>query len=179
MITTAGRAASAGIRPARPDDLPRLRDILNTEILTSTASWSTSARTAEDMAAWFDERVAAGFPVLVARDPATDQIAGFASYGPFRKGEGYAGSVEHSVYVHRDFRGRGIAARLIASLLEHAAGAGLRLMIGGISADAASSLALHRRLGFREVGRIPGAGRKFGRTLDLVLVARSLVPGDA
>ena len=53
------------------------------------------------------------------------------------------------------------------------------LMIGGISADATASLRLHRKLGFQEVGRIPGAGHKFGRSLDLVLMARALVPGDA
>lgn len=173
MSGTAGRAAEAAIRAARPEDLPRLRDILNTEILTSTASWTTSTRTDADMAAWFNARVEAGYPVIVALSPGRDQIAGYASYGPFRKGEGYAGTVEHSVYVHHDFRGRGIAAGLVRALLDRAAGAGLRLMIGGISADATTSLKLHRRLGFREVGRIPGAGRKFGRALDLVLMARA------
>ena len=178
MTSAAARAVDARIRAATADDLPSLRDILNTEILTSTASWTTSVRTLEQMHAWLSGRLADDFPVLVAECPTSATIAGYASYGPFRKGEGYAGTVEHSVYVHRDFRGRGFAACLVSVLLSRAADAGKRLMIGGISSDAEPSLRLHRKLGFREVGRIPGAGHKFGRSLDLILMARSLVPGE-
>ena len=176
--SAAAAAARARIRAATPADLPRLREILNTEILTSTASWTTVARSPDDVSAWFDGRRDAGSPVLVAECPATGEVAGYASFGPFRSGQGYAGTVEHSVYVHKDFRGRGIAACLMGALIERAREDGKRLMIGGVSGDAKASLKLHRKLGFREVGRIPGAGRKFGRTLDLVFMALSLVPGQ-
>lgn len=172
----AAGAVRARIRAATPEDLPRLRAILNTEILTSTASWTTVARSPEEMSAWFDDRLAGGLPVLVAECPSSGDVAGYASYGPFRSGQGYAGTVEHSVYVHQDFRGRGIAACLLGALIDRARTSGKRLMVGGVSADAEASLGLHRKLGFREVGRIPGAGHKFGRTLDLVFMALSLVP---
>ena len=175
MIGTTAHGNSSAVRAARRQDLPHLLDILNTEILTSTASWTTSTRMLTEMSAWFDDRRSAGFPVLVATCRNEDRIAGYASYGAFRQGEGYTGTVEHSVYVHRDYRGRGIATSLVMSLLRAAKAAGLRLMIGGISADQTASLALHRKLGFREVGRIKGAGEKFGRTLDLVLMARTPV----
>ena len=175
----AGPAARVLIRAARPGDIERLRDILNTEILTSTASWTTAARTSQAMTDWMDGRVEAGFPVLVAVDQGTKVVGGYASYGPFRTGEGYAGTVEHSVYVHGDFRRSGMATSLIGALLSQATEAGKRLMIGGVSSDQLASLHLHRKLGFREVGRIPGAGHKFGKALDLVLMARSLLPGNA
>ena len=171
-------AAKAHVRSATPADLPRIRDILNAEILTSTASWTTVARSEQDMAEWFAARQDQGFPVLVAEDPATGDVAGYASYGPFRAGQGYAGTVEHSVYVESECRGYGIAACLMGALIERARAAGKRLMIGGVSADQEASLRLHRKLGFAEVGRIPGAGHKFGRRLDLVFMALGLVPGD-
>ena len=156
-------AAKAHVRSATPADLPRIRDILNAEILTSTSSWTTVARSEQDMAEWFAARQDQGFPVLVAEDPATGEVAGYASYGPFRAGQGYAGTVEHSVYVESECRGYGIAACLMGALIERARAASLRL---------------HRKLGFAEVGRIPGAGHKFGRRLDLVFMALGLVPGD-
>jgi len=62
----------------------------------------------------------------------------------------------------------------VNALITRARGAGKRLMIGAISGDAAASPRFHRRMGFAEVGRISGAGQKFGRVLDLILVARSL-----
>jgi phosphinothricin acetyltransferase len=169
-------AARVSVRAATAADLPRLRDILNSEILTSTASWMTVAKSKSDMADWFAAREAQGFPVLVAEDPATREVAGYASYGPFRAGQGYAGTVEHSVYVQSDFRGHGIAACLMGALIGRAREAGMHLMIGGVSADQEASLRLHGKLGFQEVGRIPGAGRKFGRTLDLVFMALPLRP---
>ena len=177
--TDAGPAARVLIRAARPGDIERLRDILNTEILTSTASWTTAARTTDSMTDWMESRTQSGFPVLVAVCPDTKTVGGYASYGPFRNGEGYSRTVEHSVYVHGDFRRSGMATCLIGALLDRASEAGKRLMIGGVSSDQLASLHLHRKLGFREVGRIPGAGHKFGKALDLVLMARSLLPGNA
>ena len=174
-IRGAVAAAKAHVRAATPADLPRIRDILNAEILTSTASWTTVAKSAQDMAEWLIARQDQGFPVLVAEDPATGDVAGYASYGPFRAGQGYAGTVEHSVYVHAEMRRYGIAACLMSALIDRARETDKRLMVGGISADQETSLRLHRKLGFTEVGRIPGAGRKFGRQLDLVLMALRLV----
>ena len=129
------------------------------------------------MQTWFAARCDGGFPVLVAERPDHPGIAGYASFGPFRQGEGYAGTVEHSVYVDTAHRGHGVASALMHALIGRARSASNRLMIGGISADAEPSLRLHARLGFREVGRIPGAGHKFGRTRDLVLMALPLDSG--
>ena len=174
---TVAAAVRARIRAANRSDLPALKDILNREIRTSTASWTTVEKSLADMTLWFDDRIAAGHPVLVAECPATGDVSGYASYGPFRSGEGYAATVEHSVYVHHEFRGQGIAACLLDVLITRAREAGMRLMIGGISSEAEGSRRLHQKMGFREVGRIPSAGMKFGRSLDLVLMALPLVKG--
>ncbi len=171
---TAATPIEAHVRRGTPADLPRLREILNDEILTSTASWTTVPKTIDDMAAWLSGRMAGGFPVLVAEMPAGGPVAGYGSYGPFRPGQGYAGTVEHSVYVDAAHRRAGVAACLIGALVEHARHAGKRLMIGGVSGEAEASLRFHRRMGFTEVGRVPGAGHKFGRSLDLVFMARRL-----
>lgn len=160
------------LRDAEPDDLAAIGEILNTEIRSGTASWTETPKTESDLAAWLDARRTAGFPVLVAHEGG--EVLGYASYGPFRAGEGYRGTVEHSVYVARRARGRGIARLLMARLIERARAAGLTRMVGGVSADQPASLALHRRLGFEEQGRLRGVGLKRGKRLDLALMVLAL-----
>jgi len=85
------------LRNAEPGDLAAIAEILNREIDSGTASWTETPKSADDMKRWFDARVALGFPVLVAEDGGA--VLGYASYGPFRAGEGYRETVEHSVYA--------------------------------------------------------------------------------
>ncbi len=160
------------LRNAEPGDLAAIAEILNNEIRSGTASWTATAKTQDDMTRWFDDRVALGFPVLVAEDGG--EVLGYASYGPFRAGEGYRETVEHSVYVARPARGRGIARLLMERLIAAARAAGLARMVGGVSADQPVSLGLHRDLGFEEQGRLKGVGLKRGRRLDLVLMVLAL-----
>lgn len=160
------------LRDAAAGDLDAIAEILNQEILSGTASWRDTPWSATDMARWLDERQGLGFPVIVAEEGG--EALGYASYGPFRAGEGYAQTVEHSVYVARRARGRGIARLLMARLIERARAAGLHRMIGGVSADQRASLELHRRLGFVEEGRLGEVGVKRGRRLDLVFMVLAL-----
>lgn len=124
------------------------------------------------MTRWYDKRQAAGFPVLVAEMAA--KVVGYASYGAFRKGEGYRHTVEHTVYVEAGARSRGIGRALLDALVNDAQGRGLAVMVGGVSADQPASLALHRAMGFREEGRLRHVGEKHGRSLDLVFMCRRL-----
>jgi phosphinothricin acetyltransferase len=78
--------------------------------------------------------------------------------------------MEHSVYVRPSSQGKGIGRSLLVAIIEAARANGVHALIGGLSADNLVSLALHRSLGFVEVGRLPEVGRKFDRWLDLVLL---------
>ena len=160
------------LRDAQPGDLAAIAEILNHEIRSGTASWTETPKTADDMARWFEDRQARGYPVLVAEEGG--EVLGYASYGPFRAGEGYRETVEHSVYVARGARGRGIARLLMARLIARAREAGLARMVGGVSADQQASLGLHRALGFEEQGRLKGVGVKRGKRLDLALMVLAL-----
>jgi L-amino acid N-acyltransferase YncA len=74
------------------------------------------------------------------------------------------------VHVRADRRGEGIGRALVAEMIERARAMGKHVMIGGIDADNAASLALHESLGFTRAALHRQVGRKFDRWLDLVFV---------
>ena len=141
-------------------------EIFNEAIVNSTALYDYKPRTQESMIAWFKAKEAGRFPVIgiTASD---NQLLGFASYGTFRAWPAYKYSVEHSVYVHKDHRGKGIGLALMQQLITVAKDQQYHTMIGGIDIANTSSIALHERLGFTHAGTIKQAGFKFGRWLDL------------
>ncbi|MFT2689246.1 N-acetyltransferase family protein [Clavibacter zhangzhiyongii] len=97
-----------------------------------------------------------GDPILIA--DVDGRVAGYGTYGPWRRMSGYRYSVEDSVYVREGFQGRGIGRALVEELIAHARAAGKRAMFADIEAGNAGSIRLHERLGFRRVGLLPGIG---------------------
>ena len=160
------------IRDASDDDVPGILAIYNDVIATSTAVYREDPATLDDRQQWFDARRAQGYPVLVATDDSG--VVGFASYGDFRSWPGYRFSVEHTVHIRVDQRGRGVGTSLMHGLIPRAVDQGKHVMIGGVDADNESSLRFHERLGFVRVAHLRQVGFKFGRWLDLVFVQRIL-----
>jgi phosphinothricin acetyltransferase len=84
----------------------------------------------------------------------------------------YAGVVEHSVYVHPEARGRGVARLLLGALITSTEAVGIWTIQSGIFPENIASLALHQRAGFRVVGTRERVGRHLGRWRDVTLVER-------
>lgn len=167
------------IRHATPDDLPGILAIYNDVIENSTAVYAFEAVSLESRAAWMAERQSRGFPVLVAIEH--DEVVGFSSFGDWRGAfPGFRYTVEHSVHVRADQRGKGVGGQLVAALFPIARELGVHVMLGGIDADNAGSVRFHERLGFSEVARFPEVGYKFGRWLHLVFMQKFMdEPGAA
>ena len=164
------------VRVATESDLPSILAIYNEVIATSTAVYALEPATLDERRAWFMSRCAGGFPVVVASDPGGD-VLGFASFADWRGAwPGYRYTVEHSVHVRNDVRGRGIGRALVESLFPKALSLGKHVMIGGIDAENDASIRFHERLGFQPVAHFREVGHKFGRWLDLVFMQRFLDP---
>jgi len=143
-------------------------EILNEQIAHSTALYDYRPRNADSMLRWFDAKRAGNFPVLGALGDA-GQLLGFASYGSFRPHAAYKYTVEHSVYVHANERGRGLGRALLERLIARAREQQYHVLVGAIDADNPASIALHQALGFVHSGTLQQVGFKFGRWLDLAL----------
>jgi len=159
------------IRDATVSDVPAITVIYNALLETTTHEWTEIAHTVAEREQWLADQSAAGRPALVAID--SGAVVGWATYGDFRDSErwpGYRYTVEHSIHVREDHWGRGVGRALMDALVGRARAEGKRVMVAGIDGDNTGSIRFHERLGFFEVGRMPGIGEKFGRRLDLVLM---------
>ncbi|MEW1633641.1 N-acetyltransferase family protein [Streptomyces sp. NPDC093801] len=100
------------------------------------------------------------------------RVAGWVAASAVSDRCAYAGVVEHSVYVHPDARGRGVAGRLLAALVESTEAAGIWTVQSGVFPENTASLAVHERVGFRIIGTRERIGRHHGVWRDVVLLER-------
>ena len=156
------------LRDAREEDLSGILAIYNHAIETTTAVFANRPHTLEMRKEWYGAKLAANLPVVVAVEG--DRVVGFATYGPFRSWPGYKYSVEHSVYVALEERGRGIGRALVEELVRRAHAQDLHAIVAGIASENVTSIRLHRKLGFVEAGSLREVGLKFGRWLDLTFM---------
>jgi L-amino acid N-acyltransferase YncA len=165
------------IRDAGPDDVEAITALTNALIATTTIEWRDEPYALDDRRRWLAAKLEAGYPVLVAE--ADGAVVGWAGLGDFRdsgRWPGYRFTVEHSIHVRQDHWGRGTGRALLDALASRARAAGKRVMVAGIDGDNADAIRFHQRVGFVQVGRLPGVGEKFGRRLDLVLMQQELGP---
>jgi L-amino acid N-acyltransferase len=153
------------IRPARETDLPDILAIYNHVILNTTAVYQYVPQTLEMRKTWYDGKIKDGYPLFVAEE--TGRVVGLSTYGPFRAWAAYKYTVENSVYVAADQRGKGVARLLMEPLIEEARRQNYHAIIASIDATNEASLTLHRSFGFQEVAHFREVGYKFGRWLDL------------
>ncbi|WP_420568171.1 GNAT family N-acetyltransferase [Thalassovita sp.] len=160
------------IRPASALDAPVIAAIWNPIIRETEVTFNSEEKTVDGLAQDFAAKEAAGKAFLVAEQQG--DIMGFATYGQFRGGPGYAHTMEHTVILAPSARGQGVGRALLTAIEEHARNAGAHVMMAGVSAENPAAVAFHAALGYREMARLPQVGRKFGRWMDLVLMQKML-----
>ncbi|BCU78204.1 N-acetyltransferase family protein [Luteolibacter sp. LG18] len=165
------------IHDAARDDIEGITAIYNDAVLHTTAIWNDTTVDIANRQAWLTDRQRAGYPVLVATGEDGD-VLGYASFGDWRAWEGYRHTVEHSVYIRSDQRGKGIGQALMQALIKRARALGKHVMVAGIEAGNTSSIRLHEKLGFEQAGYLKEVGTKFGSWLDLVFLQLTLASDD-
>jgi len=153
------------IRNAEEKDLPAILAIYNDVIVNTTAVYDYEPHTPAMRLAWFNVKKEQGFPVFVAVE--NGKVLGLSSIGPFRAWAAYQFSVENSIYVAAEARGKGIGKMLMPPIIDAARQLGMHTMLAGIDASNEASIQLHKDFGFEEVAHFKQVGWKFGRWLDL------------
>lgn len=157
------------VREATDADQQAILEIYNDAVLHTTATFDLEPRTWEGQQRWFREHRP---PYAVFAAVVGDRVAGWGSLSRFRPRPGYRYTAEDSIYVHQDFRCRGIGAALLERLIDAAYRGHFHTVMALIDGDNAVSVRLHERFGFRQVGTFREVGFKFGRWLDVVHMQR-------
>lgn len=164
------------VRNATVTDIPAMLVIYNDIIEHTTAVWHNEPHTLQMREEWFKSKQQTGHPVFVAEEDGV--VAGFSTFGPFRPWVGYRYTVENSIYVASDKRGRGIAKLLMPPLIDAARQLKIHAIVAGIEAGNVASIALHQKFGFYEVANFKEVGYKFDRWLDLKFMELIIPTGE-
>ena len=156
------------LRAYKIEDTQAILDIINFNILNSTALYDYNIRTLEQQQNILNDKIGKNFPVIVAELDGT--VIGFGMYSEFRFREAYKFTIEHSVYVSENHHGQGIGKLLLQELIQLAKNQKLHTMIAVIDAENQSSVEFHEKFGFKTVGIIKESGYKFDRWLHSVFM---------
>ena len=152
------------VRLANETDAAAIVAIYNQGIEDRVGTFETEPRTAATVQTWFDGQ----HPIVVVEQER--EIIAYASCSSYRPKTWYAGIVEHSVYVRRDWRGKGVGRLALSRLIQECEQAGFWKLVSRIFVENAASRALHQSVGFREVGVYEKHGQLEGTWHDVVIV---------
>lgn len=164
------------VRDATRGDAEACRAIYAPYVTDTAVTFETEVPDVEDMAARIavaDERHAW---LVLEHDSG---VKGYAYGGPFRSRAAYRWSAEVSVYLDRALQGRGAGRALYAELLPRLTARGLVTAVAGMTLPNDASAALHRSLGFTDVGVYRRIGYKLGAWHDVAWMQCDLTPAVA
>lgn len=162
------------IREAKLEDLTEIAEIYNYYILNSVITFDVEAL---DLAEWeskFEYLKGLKLPFIVSESP-SNQILGFAYLAPWRQKAAYRRTAENTIYLKPSAKGKRIGTALMTELLTRGKKAGLREVVAVISDKGAeASIAMHKKFGFEEHGRLAKVGFKLGKWVGVVMMQKSL-----
>jgi L-amino acid N-acyltransferase YncA len=162
------------IRAATEQDLPSVREIYNHYVLNSAVTFDEKPQTLAALRKKFAVSEKLRMPYLVAENP-RGQLLGVAWLFPWQGNTANRRSVELSIYLGPAATGKGLGKVLMEGLLAEAKLAGIRDVIAVIADKGAeASIQMHKKFGFKEVGRMGKVGFKYERWLGTVMLQKSL-----
>jgi L-amino acid N-acyltransferase YncA len=152
------------IRYVTPEDAAGICDIYNYFVQHTTITFEEQPLAPEQMRRRIVE-IAPILPWLIWVEE--ERLQGFCYADKWKGRCAYRYSVESTIYVHPASSRRGIGTQLYGALLGHLRQKGMHVVIGGIALPNQASIALHEKLGFRNVARFEQVGWKFDKWIDV------------
>ncbi len=160
------------IREALEQDLPAIVGIYNSTIEGRMATADTEPVTVAARLPWYREHKAGYRPLWVMVDDG--HIAGWLSFQSFYGRPAYHATVEVSIYVSPDHRGKGIGSELLQYAIAQCPSLGIRSLVGFIFAHNGPSQKLFEKFDFEQWGYLPGVADLDGVERDLAILGKRL-----
>ena len=155
---------SITLRDAKLEDLPAILEIYNEAILNSTATFDLEPNSIDSRRTWFLKHNM-HYPLVIAE--IDGKVAGYCCISPYAEKKGYARTVDLSVYVHKEYRRKGVATALMNEIISRARSLGYHAIVSSISSSNHESVSLHKKFGFEFCGCLRQLGYKFGEWQDV------------
>ena len=164
------------VRPSKAGDIAVIAEIYGHHVLNGLASFELMAPSVAEMGKRRADLIGRNFPYLVAE--IEGRVVGYAYASLYHTRPAYRFALEDSVYIHKDFAGRGVGRMLLDALIESCEKTGCRQLIAVIGdSDNAASIKLHAACGFKCTGTLKAVGFKFGRWVDSVIMQLAIGEG--
>ncbi|WP_343564582.1 N-acetyltransferase family protein [Sphingobacterium sp.] len=163
-------------RDARQEDLPRIVSIYNTTIASRMVTADTSPVSVESRQKWFDDHSPSKRPLWLVEDQ--DNIVGWVSFQSFYGRPAYDATVEISIYLDEQQRGRGLGKQILQYCIDKAPGLGVHTLLGFIFAHNLPSISLFEKMGFREWANLPDIATLDGVERSLKILGKRIDSTD-
>lgn len=169
-------SSALAIRDCLEEDIPAITEIYAYAVRNNSGTFEIEPPSIIEMIQRREKVLKNGFPYLVAE--IDGEVVGYTYANYYHTRAAYRFTIEDSVYVDKDHRGKGIGTNLLNALINQCETGGSRLMVAIIGdAKNESSIAMHRACGFTMIGKLPNAGWKFDKWLDINFMVRPLGRG--
>lgn len=159
------------IRFGQFEDLDAILTIYNQGIEDRIATLEVDQKDMDYMTNWFETHNGR-HRVFVAE---TDgEVVGWASLHAYSHRCAYAGVGELSVYIHRDWRGKGVGQKLLTALEAFAKENDFHKLILGTFPFNQNGQGLYHKMGFYEVGTFKNQGKLDGDWVDVMWMEKLL-----
>ncbi len=159
------------LRTACLEDSAALCFIFRPYVMETAITFMSKVPTAESFTDKIQSLITQ-YPFIVCEE--NGKTIGYAYASSLRPHDAYQWDAELSVYVDRDFHGRGAGRKLYAALLELLKIQGYQTVYGVLSLPNEKSLKLHAAFGFETLGVFPKAGYKLGKWHDIIWLQKTL-----
>lgn len=155
------------IRPAVESDLPLLTEIYNYYIVNTNIAFDTQPMTIHDYKPWFEKYSTTGpYRLLVAE--IDGEVIGSAGSRQYRDHPAFVETVEFGIYLTEKARGKGVGKKLYSALFEAIKDEKVHLVVAGVALPNPGSVALHKAMGFSEVGVFDEYAQKHGKYISSI-----------
>ncbi|KAA1039352.1 N-acetyltransferase family protein [Macrococcus equipercicus] len=152
-------------------DLPRIVEIYNSTVASRQVTADTEPVTVESRTAWFNNHSDKRPIFLFLQDGET---VGWLSFETFYGRRAYNKTVEVSLYLDEQFRGRGIGQQAVAMMKDIAATLDIETLLAFVFSHNTRALKLFGRNGFEEYGRLPDVAVMDGDKYSLSILGFKL-----
>lgn len=165
--------ADFSFRDATLNDLQRIVEIYNSTVPSRMVTADTEPVTVESRISWFNAHTPQKRPLWVI-DNGEANIAGWISLQSFYGRPAYDSTVEVSIYLDADERGRGLGRQALQYCIDKAPALGIKTLLGFIFSHNEPSLKLFYSFGFEDWALLPGIAILDGVERSLTIVGKRI-----